>query len=321
MNAPAGQPQRAAIIGTGLVGASWAVVFARAGWQVALYDHAAGMAAIALQRIGANLEELARRELLTEPASAVWGRIESRPTLEAALLGAHWIQESIAERLQDKRDLFARLDAVAGVDAWLASSTSAFATSVFAESLAGRARCFVAHPVNPPHLVPLVEVSGAPFTSPAVIEGAVLTLRALGQSPVVLRREVHGFLLNRLQWALLAEAYRLVASGVASVDDLDTVVRDGLGRRWAFMGPFEVGDLNAPAGLRDYFERFGPTIERIAAEGAAAPLQLSTPAIWGMHAARRERLADSDRAERVAWRDRRLMELAQLLARQGSEDV
>ncbi len=128
----------------------------------------------------------------------------------------------------------------------LASSTSAIPASRFTEGLAGRARCLVAHPVNPPHLVPIVELCGAPWTAPATIARAERVFASVGQVPIVVRRELDGFVLNRLQGALLSEAMRLVGEGYVSADDLDKTVRDGLGLRWSFLGPMATIELNAP---------------------------------------------------------------------------
>jgi 3-hydroxyacyl-CoA dehydrogenase len=298
---------RVALVGAGLVGSGWAIVFARAGFEVALHDQQPAQSAGALRSIDASLADLARLGLLREPPGAIAARVRVVPSLEAALEGAAYVQESIVERLDAKRSLHAAMDAIAAPGTVLASSTSAFPTSAMAEGLAGRARCIVAHPVNPPYLVPLVEVSGAPFTADDTVQRTVALMRAVGQSPIHVRREAHGFVLNRLQWTLLAEACRLVADGVASVDDVDAAIRDGLGRRWAFIGPFEVGDLNAPGGLRDYLERFGPTIEKI---NEASGFRLEPAQVEALHAARRVLLPEASRAAQMAWRDRRLMALA-----------
>ena len=308
--------RRIALVGAGLVGAGWALVFARAGREVALYDAQPGQAERALQSIAGSLADLGRLGLLREPPAAVAARICVADSLQAALSGAGYVQESIVERLEDKRRLFTAMDALAAPGVVLASSTSAFPTSAMAGDLPGRARCLVAHPVNPPYLVPLVEVSGAEFTAEASVSRTLALQRAVGQAPIHVRREVHGFVLNRLQWSLLAEAIRLVEDGVVGVDEVDAAIRDGLGRRWAFLGPFEVGDLNAPGGLRDYLERFGPTIERI---NEAAGFRLDPELVQSLHAARRALLPESARAERMAWRDRRLMALAQHLAAAGRE--
>lgn len=303
--------RRVALVGAGLVGAGWAIVFARAGVEVALFDAQPGQAARALRSIAGSLADLERLGLLREPPAAIAARIAIADSLQAALAGADYVQESIVERLEDKRRVYAEMDALAAPQAVLASSTSAFPTSAMAAGLAGRARCLVAHPVNPPYLVPLVEVSGADFTAEASVQRTLALQRAVGQAPIHVRREVHGFVLNRLQWTLLAEACRLVADGVASVDDVDAAIRDGLGRRWAFMGAFEVGDLNAPGGLRDYLERFGPTIETI---NAASGFRLDPAQVQALHAARRALLPEAGRADRMQWRDRRLMALTRHLA-------
>jgi 3-hydroxyacyl-CoA dehydrogenase len=303
--------RRIALVGAGLVGSGWAIVFARAGAAVTLHDAQPGQAGRALGGIEASLADLQRLGLLGETPAVIRARIAVADSLAAALEGADYVQESIVERLELKQQLYAQMDALAAPGAILASSTSAFPTSAMAGAVPGRARCIVAHPVNPPYLVPLVEVSGAPFTDDGVVQRTLGLLRECGQAPIHVRREVHGFVLNRLQWTLLAEGCRLVADGVASVDDVDAAIRDGLGRRWAFIGPFEVGDLNAPAGLRDYLERFGPTIERI---NEASGFRLDPAQVEALHAARRALLPEPARAARAAWRDRRLMALSRHLA-------
>jgi 3-hydroxyacyl-CoA dehydrogenase len=305
---------RVALVGAGLVGSGWAIVFARAGCEVALYDADAAQRERALAWVGRQLGDLQAQRLIDEPPATIVARVHAAPSLAAALAGADYVQESIVERLDVKQRLYAEMDAVAAPGTILASSTSAFPTSAIAAGLPGRARCIVAHPVNPPYLVPLVEVSGAPFTAPETVARTLALMHAVGQAPIHVRREIHGFVLNRLQWTLLAEACRLVADGVASVDDVDAAIRDGLGRRWAFLGPFEVGDLNAPGGLGDYLERFAPTIEEINAPAAQGPFRLEPERIAALHGARRELLPEAARAARMAWRDRRLMALAKHLA-------
>lgn len=306
---------RVALIGTGLVGASWAVVFARAGLTVAAFDTDEAQRRSTSHRIEVSLEALAAAGLLSDSVSDVRARIAVRDTLAEAVAGADYVQESIIESLPAKRALFAALDRMAAPHAILASSTSSFPTSAIAAELAGRQRCLVAHPVNPPHLIPFTEVSGAPFTAPATIERTVALLRAVGQTPIHVRHELEGFVLNRLQWSLLAEACRLVDEGVATFDDIDAALHDGLGRRWAFMGPFEVGDLNAPGGLADYLRRFGATIQAIATSRGAAPVPLHDALVGAAHAACRARWPEGTREARLAARDARLLEFATLLRR------
>jgi 3-hydroxyacyl-CoA dehydrogenase len=312
---------RVAVVGAGLVGASWAVVFARAGLAVQVHDAEPAQLPRARACIEASLRALEGAGLLREAVADVLGRIGFHDTLAAALAGAQYVQESIVESLPAKRELFAAMDRAAGGSAILASSTSAFATSSFAADLAGRGRCLVAHPVNPPHLVPFVEVSGAPFTDEAAVRDTIALMARVGQSPINVRREIHGFVLNRLQWTLLAEAYRMVAEGVASAEDIDRAVRDGLGRRWAFMGPFEVGDLNAPDGLADYLGRFGPTIEKIADSRRGEPLRLDPAVTAALHAQLRARWPDSAREQRLLERDRRLLALSAHLSPVAAPDV
>jgi L-gulonate 3-dehydrogenase len=310
---------RVAVVGAGLVGSSWTVVFARAGMQVSLYDADPAQRQRSFVQIERALGELAAASLLRGTVAQSLARVRDCESLAAAVEGADYVQESIAESLPAKREVFAALDALADVRTILASSTSAFATSAIAESLPGRGRIVVAHPVNPPHLVPFVEVSGAPFTTPDVVARTLAFMTMIGQSPIEIRREIHGFVLNRLQWTLMAEAYRLVRDGVATAGDVDRAIRDGLGRRWAFMGPFETGDLNAPQGIADYFARFGPTFEQIDAERRGDPLALDSEVIARIHADCRERWPESQRAARLEMRDQRLLALAAAQLRQRGQ--
>ena len=229
--------------------------------------------------------------------------------IEDAVAGATWVQENLPEQVEIKREVFRVLDALAPADAILASSTSAIPVSQFTDALMGRARCLVAHPVNPPHLVPVVELCGAPWTTYATIERARAVMADVGQVPIVVRRELDGFILNRLQGALLSEAMRLVGEGYVSPEDLDKTVAHGLGLRWSFMGPFATIELNAPGGVADYCARYGGFYRKLAADPPAAH-------VWdGEHLARvvaalGEPLTPAERDEKMDRRDRRLLALA-----------
>jgi len=225
---------RIAIVGSGLVGRAWAIVFARAGCEVAVYDTAPGVAAEALAPIRDGLEELARHGLADDPAGAD-ARVRAAAGLGDALDGVAYVQESVPEALDAKRAIFRELDALAPPDAILASSASALVASLFTEELAGRARCLVAHPVNPPHLVPLVEVIQNEATSDAVVARTMELLAAAGNTPVHVRRDLPGFVGNRLQHALKREAIALVAAGVCDAQTIDTIVKEGFGRRMAVL--------------------------------------------------------------------------------------
>jgi L-gulonate 3-dehydrogenase len=297
----------AAMIGAGLIGRSWAMVFARAGWTVRLYDSDPGQLTEARAYIGPSLAEQ-QAAGLCDDAAAAQTQIDYVSSLEAAVAGVAWAHEHLPEQLELKRAMFATLDRAAPDDAILASSTSAIPASQFTESLGGRARCLVAHPVNPPHLVPVVELCGTPWTAPATIERARAVMTEIGQVPIIVQRELDGFILNRLQGALLAEAMRLVEEGYVSPGDLDKTIKDGLGLRWSFMGPFETIELNAPGGVADYCARYSDFYRRLAADPAR-------PEVWeGEKAARVVASLGapptaSEREQRTRRRDRRLLAL------------
>ena len=198
-----------ALIGAGLIGRSWANVFARSGWTCILWDPAPAIREAAVGLVAQSLDDLSAHGLVDDPKSAAQ-RVKVASTFEDAVASADFVQESGPETPEAKRAIFSRLDAAARPDVVLASSTSAIVASTFTEHLRGRARCIVAHPVNPPHLVPIVELCGAPWTSAETKARAKSVFRSVGQVPIDVKREVDGFVLNRLQVALLSEALRLV---------------------------------------------------------------------------------------------------------------
>jgi 3-hydroxyacyl-CoA dehydrogenase len=298
---------RIAIVGAGLIGRAWSIVFARAGHSVALHDSDAAAIPRALTAIDAALVELAEAQLLDEPPVAVRMRIVAGASLAETLRDVDYVQENIAENLAAKQALYADLDRLAPSSAVLASSTSTIPASAWSRDLPGRARCLVAHPVNPPHLVPVVEISPAPWTAPETVARAVQVQEAAGQVPVVLHKEVQGFVLNRLQGALLREAFQLYAEGVMSADDIDKTIRDGLGLRWALMGPFETIDLNAPGGIADYCARYGAAYKQMGQ--ASRAVEWDAALIQRLEAERRQRLPATALASRMVWRDHRLMQL------------
>jgi 3-hydroxyacyl-CoA dehydrogenase len=294
-----------AIVGAGLIGRAWAAIFARAGWNVRLTDPHIPTLKAAPRLIRDELHALARHGLAADPDGAMM-RVSVAASLQEAVLDVQFVQENGPEKIEDKLAIFAQLDRLAPPGALLVSSTSAIVASRFTEALPGRARCLVGHPVNPPHLVPLVELCGALWTSPEAIERARHIYREIGQVPVTINREINGFVLNRLQGALLAEAFRLVGEGFISAEDLDHTVKDGLGLRWSFLGPFETIELNAPGGIPDYCARYtgfykelasaaagpdvyqSPNVDRVI---AAWPHQPTPERIAGLTQRRNERLA------------------------------
>jgi 3-hydroxyacyl-CoA dehydrogenase len=298
----------AAIVGAGLIGRSWANIFARSGWNVRVWDPVAGQRATAHEQIGQSLHDLARHGLVDDAVAAT-KRIQVVDELAEAVRGAEYVQESGPEDLETKLATFAQLDAAASPSTILASSTSAIVASLFTEKLKGRARCLVAHPVNPPHVVPVVELCGAPWTAPETIRRARAILTEVGQAPIEVKREIDGFILNRLQVALLTEAFRLVQEGYVTPQDLDRTIADGLGLRWSFMGPFETIELNAPGGIPDYCARYTPWFRRYMAD--LPPRSVWDDAQW-------KRAADAwgtapneqEIAAKSVWRNERLAALA-----------
>lgn len=301
---------KVAVIGSGFIGRAWAITFARAGHQVALWDADKQAPARAVAFIEGLLPDLEANDLLQGRApSQVLANIRGEDDLAAALAGVQHVQENTPEQVGMKKDIFARLDALAPRDAVLASSSSAILPSAFTEDLAGRDRCMVVHPINPPYLIPAAEVVPSPWTAPEAVEKTRDFLISCGQAPIVMKRELDGFIMNRMQGALLEEAFRLVADGYASVEDVDIGIRDGLALRWSFMGPFETIDLNAPGGVRDYVERYQGIYENIFPQ-MQRRVDWAGPVLETVEGDRRARLAEGDLEKRQAWRDRRLMALA-----------
>ena len=301
---------RVTVVGSGFVGRAWAISFARAGSEVALWDQDKEAPSQALAYIERLLPDLESNDLLGgASAKEVATRIRVAPTLESALEGTVHVQENTPEDVEVKQAVFARLDATAPPDAVLASSTSAILPSAFTENLKGRARCLVVHPINPPYLIPAAEVVPAPWTDAAVVERTANFLRVAGHAPIVMKRELDGFVMNRLQGALLEEAFRLVEQGYAGVEDVDVGIREGLALRWSFMGPFETIDLNAPAGVRDYADRYQSIYSRIF-PSSQWRADWSGPVMDVVERDRRKSLPADKLGERQAWRDRRLIALA-----------
>ncbi len=295
----------AAVIGVGNVGRSWAVVFARAGLRVQLWDNDPAAIDRALPAIAAALEAMRTAGRLDDPSTAM-ARIQRYDTLKEAVSGVDWVQESVVEQLAIKRELFSQLDSIAPKDAILASSTSAIPGSQFMAGLAGSYRCLVVHPVNPPHLIPLVELCGTLETAPATVAAAEGFMTEVGQSPVQLAREIEGFLLNRLQWALMGEALHLVGEGLCRPEDIDRVMTDGLARRWSFIGPFMVAHLNASQGVRGYFAGLAEAIGRV-----QASLRTDYPPhaelVYTLAAAMEAKVPVASIAEHQSQRDTRLL--------------
>ncbi|MFV0475175.1 MAG: 3-hydroxyacyl-CoA dehydrogenase NAD-binding domain-containing protein [Pikeienuella sp.] len=249
----------AAIVGAGLIGRAWALVFARAGWRVMAWDPSAEVRADLPPALKAEADSLAAHGLLADPAAAL-GRVNVAETLAAALEDADFVQENGPEQAEIKRALFGEMDALAPAGAIIASSTSAITPSQFTEGLAGRARCLVGHPVNPPHLMPLVELFGPDRDR---IADAVEFYRGFGRHPVTLKREAVGHIANRLSSALWREAVNIVAEDIADVAAVDEALVYGPGLRWSVMGAHMSYHLGGgQGGIAHYLDHLGPSQER-----------------------------------------------------------
>ncbi|KAM8854971.1 lambda-crystallin homolog isoform 3-T3 [Spinachia spinachia] len=240
------------VIGSGLIGRSWAMVFVSGGHSVKIYDNQPGASAKAVAEIRKQLQELQEAKMLRGQLTATQqlALLSGHDELAEALQGAFFVQECVFEQLQVKQDVFRDIERLVGEDVVLSSSTSCLVPSKVFSTVQNRSRCLVSHPVNPPYYVRLVELVPHPDTAAAVMDAAYSLMTTVGQAPVRLNKEVDGFALNRVQAAVIAESWRLVQDGVLSVKDIDLVMSEGLGMRYAFIGPMETMHLNAPDGRR-----------------------------------------------------------------------
>ncbi len=302
-----------AIAGAGSIGVAFAVLFAGAGFAVRVWDAFPEAFERARGELAERLELLATHGLLGDQSPrTIADRVSFEADLGTAVADVELVQECAPERLELKRELFASVAEAAPASAVLASSSSAIVpSSIAGDDPALTARVIVAHPGNPPYLLSVIELVPTPATDPELLERAAELYRAAGLRPVFVRKEVEGFLFNRLQGAVLREAYALVRDGVATVDDIDEVVRSGLGRRWSFIGPFETVDLNTRGGLESHAEKMGPAYERMGAErGQHDPW---TPDLVATAVAQRRAVLPLESwPDRVRWRDEQLMRLKPL---------
>ena len=258
------------VIGGGLIGASWAAIFSKSGFNVFVYDPYPDVFDTYKSRVTSFLEELKTIDETINVEESL-KRINANVTIEDLCSNVEYIQESAPEILSVKQELFAKLDNLAPEEVVIGSSSSAMPISSITQNLKGQHRCIITHPANPPHLIPCVEICPGANTSDKTIEKTKEIFTASGASIVNVKKEIDGFILNRLQGALLNEAMRLYSDGYASSDEIDATIRDGLGLRWAFMGPFETIDLNAPGGIKDYISRYGPIFVEMAKNQTKIP--------------------------------------------------
>lgn len=300
------------IVGSGLIGRSWSMLFVAAGYEVVIFDIVSDQVKNALEDVKTQLEKLENEKLLRGNLTAKqqFSLLKGTTQLEECAHDVIYIQECTPENLELKIKVFKNLDGAVGSETVLASSTSTFLPSLFSKDLKHKNQVVVAHPVNPPYYVPLVEVVPAPWTDPKHLEFTKNLMEEIGQTPVTLSREIEGFALNRIQYAILNESWNLVKDGILSVADIDKVMSEGLGMRYAFLGPLETAHLNAE-GMENYCERYSksiyatsmtfqpvPKMEGPQAKEVAKQLNAITPL--------------SELPNRRSWRDNCLTKLSQL---------
>lgn len=299
------------IIGSGSIGIGWAIVFARAGYSVKVFDIEEAALKNFNTQIKSRLELLGENELLAENPQAVLERIQTTLDLAEAVAEADYIQECGPESVEIKRELFTKLANLAKTDAILASSSSALRPSEFASDVASNERCLVVHPGNPPYLISIAEVVPAKFTTDAAIARCTELLTKVGIIPIRVNNEPQGFVFNRLQGAILREAYCLVRDGVISPTDLDLIVTEGLGKRWSIIGPFATSALNVRGGIKAHVARMGKSYFEMGKErGQNDPWDESLVDI--VAADIDKKLPDANWEENTKKRDLALMKLNKL---------
>ena len=252
--------KRVAVVGTGVIGSSWAACFLARGLDVIASDPAPGAEKRLRAAVALHWRALERIGLA---AGASVERLAFAADPEDAVAAADFVQESGPERADTKQQLFAQLDSAAPPSTLLASSSSGLTPTAIQARCTHPERVLVGHPFNPPHLVPLVEVVGGERTDPVAIDQAMAFYSALGKHPIQLEHEIPGHVANRLQAALWREAFHLLERGVASVADIDAAIAYGPGLRWGLLGPFLNLHLSGgDGGLRHVLEHLGPPIEQ-----------------------------------------------------------
>lgn len=304
--------EKIGIFGSGLIGGSWAMIFASVGYQVKIYDIVPEQIDGALKRIDTELKRLETENLLrgTLTAEQQMKCITGTTDIKELVKDTTYIQECIPENLDLKKKVYAQLDAIIEDKTILASSTSTFLPSVLSADMKRKSQVVIAHPVNPPYYVPLIEVVPAPWTKPEIAQKTKELLLDVGQKPVLFTREIEGFAVNRIQYAILNEVWRLVDSGVLNVRDIDSVMSDGLGMRYAFLGPLETAHLNAE-GMLNYCDRYNKSIYDVSQTFGETPRMIGPVA--AKIAKQLEEMTPLDKlAERRTWRDNCLTQLSQL---------
>lgn len=312
--------EKIGIVGSGFIGRSWAMLFASVGYDVCLYDNKQEQLSDALKEIQRQLSNLETSGLLKGKLTAAeqFKCIRGVTNLKECVEGAKHVQENVFEDLEVKKKVFKEIDQYVGPETVLATSSSCIPPSKISAELKNKANVILSHPYNPPYYVPAVEVVPAPWTSEDVVARTRALLTEIGQVPVVLTREHPGFASNRIQYAILNECNSLVRSGVLKAEDVDSLVKNGLGLRYAWMGPLETALLNAN-GMEDYLRRYGSSITSVSEtleKGPSWEIQDCSELISQL-----DQMVPQDQLQsRRDWRDKRLAALAKLKEETAEQD-
>ena len=313
---------RVACVGGGTIGFSWAVLFAQHGLEVKLYDISDEALDWTMREIRSAYETLVEAGRMThDDVAAALTRITTTSDVAAAVADVDFVQESGPERYRIKREIYRQLDQLARPEAILASSTSAMLMTEIQAATTRPERCVVAHPYNPPHIVPSVEIVPGEATSAETVALARDFMTSLGRTPVVARKECRGHIVNHMQAAVYREALWLVGNGVATVEEIDLAFQTGPGLRLALMGPFAVGMLTSPGGLQDTFvdRKLDHSVEddipsRVEREAPPRTPELAREWAKICTAQMEALLADRDMEQVKKWRDRKLLQILDVIA-------
>ena len=300
------------IVGGGNIGSSWALLFLLHGYKVSIYDkdcevHYKSKKSI---KIGLNLF-IESDNLDSKKIKTILSNISFFKDLKEALHDTKYVIESINENLKDKTNVFKDISQNVGKDIVIASSSSFIPISKISEKTINKSRCLNLHPGNPPYLLKFAEIVPSTYTSKKALDQTKSLLKSIKLHPIILKKEIDGFVFNRLQGALLKEAYSLINDDIVSASDIDLLVTNGLGLRWAVLGPFETIDLNTKGGIENHSKIMIPFYKSIFSK--SKNYNFETKSIKKVIIERRKLLPLEKLNERISWRDKTISKLINLL--------
>jgi len=300
------------IVGGGNIGSSWALLFLLHGYRVSLYDKHREVHSKSKKSIVRGLKLFKQSHNLdSKKIRAILYEINYFEDLKEALHDTNYVIEAINENLEDKINVFKNISQNVGKDTVIASSSSFIPISKISEKTINKQRCLNLHPGNPPYLLRFAEIVPSTFTSKKTLDRTKSLLKSIKLHPIILKKEIDGFVFNRLQGALLQEAYSLVNEDIVSASDIDLLVTSGLGLRWAVLGPFETIDLNTKGGIENHSKIMIPFYKGMFSKNKNN--SFGKKAIKRVILERRKILPLENLSKRISWRDRTIFKLINLL--------